>query len=72
MSSRTTPKIQPWKAMKTTEKDEDPDFGKLKNFLGTEPTCGSQGSSVHEPMSRRTGYGNLKKDAAVKSKVSQS
>lgn len=70
MPDKPTPKIQPWKAMKTMEEDLDPDFGKLKNFQSTEPTCGS-GSSVSKPMDRRTGYGSWKKEAVVDTKTLQ-
>ncbi len=71
MPNNTTLKIQPWKAMKTMEVEQEPDFTKLQQFLGTEPTCGTNGASVHDPMRQRTGYGNLKKDETEDGKPQQ-
>lgn len=53
MSHKSTPKIQPWKNMKSMDENTDPDFGKLSNFMHTEPTCGSSGASVRKPIQQK-------------------
>ena len=53
-----SPKIQPWKAMKSLEENTNPDFSKMKE-LSTKPTSSTMGASVSKPMDRRTEYEGL-------------
>lgn len=64
-SDNPSPKIQPWKTMKSMEEDTNPDFSKLKNLPSTEPTSSSQGASVSKPMDRKTEYEGLNEQATV-------
>ena len=54
MPEQQKPKTQPWKAMKSTEEEPNPDFLKMK--FDKKAMTGSFGASVTRPMDRDTKY----------------
>ncbi|CAK7229740.1 hypothetical protein SCUCBS95973_007330 [Sporothrix curviconia] len=56
MVGQETPKVQPWKAMKTLEQETNPVMANLHNFTTVEPTMGNAGSTVSRPIDRQTAH----------------